>query len=169
MSISVIVVSYPRMDLQKDWLARELDAAWAAGFFEGEGYIGLPNERRSGMRLSLTSTDLDVLRRFASVVGCGVVATKPSQIRHYKPAWRWELSYTPDVVRTLKRLSPYFGDRRKATAEVAMRMDRKHHTRRLTKAERRDIQTLGLELSSREVSQICRISRAHARTVIRHG
>ncbi len=49
------------------------DTAWAAGYFEGEGALILRRAQRTGYRahleLNITSTDRDVLDRFALTHG----------------------------------------------------------------------------------------------------
>lgn len=57
----------------------EAELAWAAGFFDGEGYIGcVKHSRYKGMtymRLSCTIAQIDrrVLDRFQAAVGVGIV------------------------------------------------------------------------------------------------
>ncbi len=69
-------------------------AAWAAGLFEGEGCIYLKKHNRPGRgthdrRLYVTSTDLDVLQRFRSIVACGAIYAGSNH--RVNPAW------TPDA------------------------------------------------------------------------
>lgn len=81
-------------------MSRVRQLAWAAGLFEGEGCISLrryksPKVRRRPMPiLRVSSTDEDVLRRFAKIVGHehvrgpfknGGKNWKPS----YKLVWKW--------------------------------------------------------------------------------
>lgn len=98
--------------------------AWAAGVFEGEGYIG--NQTSYGVyfltRLKVTMTDEDVVRRFASVVGVGTVRG-PRWIKkggvadpRCKPYWYWELTGNERCAEVLTVFLPWLGARRSAKA-----------------------------------------------------
>jgi hypothetical protein len=53
-------------------MSREIDIAWAAGLFEGEGSIYIASIRKYRYpRLQVTSTDRDVLEKFISIVKYG--------------------------------------------------------------------------------------------------
>ena len=67
------------------------DIAWAAGLFEGEGCISVGSKRRPthAPRVSLSTTDEDVVRRFAVIVRCGRVSG-PHRKGKYKPFWLWK-------------------------------------------------------------------------------
>jgi hypothetical protein len=45
------------------------DIGWVAGLFEGEGSILAPSQAADSMRLTIAMTDLDVLWRYAVLVG----------------------------------------------------------------------------------------------------
>jgi len=70
------------------------DLAWAAGFFDGEGCIGIYKRHHApesyAISLSVAQVDPRPLRRFAEIVG-GPVA--PSRARgNQRPYWRWALT-----------------------------------------------------------------------------
>jgi hypothetical protein len=80
------------------------EIAWAAGLFEGEGTI---TQNSGVVNLRVTSTDGDVLDRFAEVVGAGkvygsYVYTRPDGCKR-KPFYVWvcQGSAIEDVVRML--------------------------------------------------------------------
>ena len=103
------------------------DIAWAAGLFEGEGYIS--KERvggKSSHRLAINLTDKDVLEKFVSVVGFGSVRELHNQLLDkkvkegkWKPCFVWEINNKKETRRILDMFLPYFGDRR---AHRAMNM-----------------------------------------------
>jgi hypothetical protein len=60
-------------------------------------------------------TDLDVIERFVSIVGCGYVAEQPSyEAQGYKPQWRWQTKSLPEVAAVIDLLYEYMGERRRA-------------------------------------------------------
>jgi hypothetical protein len=92
-------------------VAQEL--TWAAGLFEGEGYIGLRDGKYA--RMTLGMTDEDVVRRFHLVVGVGSV--RGPDLRHNKkPFWWWDLSCNDEVRTLLRKFVPWLGARRTAKA-----------------------------------------------------
>ena len=112
-------------------IRKEIDIAWAAGLFEGEGaicsaqkYKSVRNangeKRKSGFRwwLVIHSTDHDVLRQFAKVVGAGRFYGPYADKRSsgYKPQLRWATSTLEETQAVLSLLVPYLGERRRAKA-----------------------------------------------------
>jgi hypothetical protein len=95
---------------------------WAAGLFEGEGCISLSlSSRPKGYprpRLSVTSTDLDVLEKLLSVVGFGYI-DGPKQVRTNKPFWTWRCAAADEVATVLTAFLPYLGKRRSAKVALA--------------------------------------------------
>lgn len=95
------------------------EVAWAAGLFEGEGCFSM--QRRSGkgrgsvrhvlLTATLSTTDEDVIRRFAAAVGMGNV-TGPLR-RGGKPVWRWTVSGA-QATALYALLEPGLGERRRA-------------------------------------------------------
>jgi hypothetical protein len=99
------------------------DFAWACGLFEGEGNIRNhmdANSRRNVRRLTVGTTDLDVLERFASVVGCGKIRGGRERTNNGKLMWRWECSHWDDTEPLLRRMLPHLGVRRRAAAEALL-------------------------------------------------
>lgn len=90
--------------------------AWAAGFFEGEGSI---TECRGRLRAQLKNTDVEVLHRFADIVGVGVVygpyRRRSTDGFRRKPAWLW-VAEEYDALDALALLGPWLGRRRLARA-----------------------------------------------------
>ena len=96
----------------------DTEVAWTAGLFEGEGCIfqGKPTT----ILLQLTSTDEDVVRRFATVVGLGNFRKKKTgPLVNRKPQYLWGCS-TGDALYLLNRWLPWFGSRRTEKALSAI-------------------------------------------------
>jgi hypothetical protein len=88
---------------------------WAAGLFEGEGCIDMAGHHR-GIRLTLSSTDFDVIERFAEIVGVGRVRPSRTSDLGVKPMLQWQVNGDP-AAEVLRELMPYLGARRLARAE----------------------------------------------------
>jgi len=116
-------------------LKREIDVAWAAGLFEGEGcitgsqkYKSQLNEdgtkRKSGFRwsLRLNSTDFDVIKKFAKIVGVqhfyGPYFDKRGD--HYRPQLAWVTSTLEETQSVLALLLQYLGERRAKKAKECL-------------------------------------------------
>jgi hypothetical protein len=90
-----------------------MNVAWVTGLFEGEGCI-YKDPRCNSIRLTLNSTDKDILDRFFDMVNCGYVRIKkhPPHRQHYKPAWEWTVWKKADVKALLELMLPLLGERR---------------------------------------------------------
>jgi hypothetical protein len=90
------------------------DLAWAAGFFDADGHVGL----RSGVAAELTQKFQLPLLRFQELLGAGTFyQVGPSSRR---PTTLWELAYYgSNGVRVLKALLPYLVAKR-TEAELAV-------------------------------------------------
>ena len=74
-------------------LVGEMELAWAAGFFDGEGWTGTyqaEGKQSVDLRMHVTQTDKDVLERFRVAVGCGMVEPLKRR-KNRKQAWRWRV------------------------------------------------------------------------------
>ena len=103
--------------------------AWAAGLFEGEGCSWTSRNKNGTVKigLSVTSTDRDVLERFAAIVGgTGRVrarAKNPTRNAATKPVFQWTTQEREDVRRILRLMRPLLGERRAAKADVLLSID----------------------------------------------
>lgn len=104
-------------------MATEIEVAWAAGLFEGEGCFtrsttprpdGKPRYQLSAI---LSLTDHDVLLRFHAIVGVGRVYDKRVEKSHHKQQWRWVTGSVADFIAVLTILRPWLSERRIARAE----------------------------------------------------
>lgn len=96
--------------------------AWAAGIFEGEGCITYSRikERKESFRFQLTmsSSDKDVLDRFALSVNCGkVLGPYKGQKEGNKDRYNWHIQNQRDCLYVLGQIYPFLCERRRQKAE----------------------------------------------------
>lgn len=96
-------------------LSRKEQLAWAAGLFEGEGSFGC-DKRTRNIHIELSSTDADVLQRFAAVVGAGRIEVKGRATRRGKTVWTYRLQSVEQVRETIHLFLPHLGERRQSRA-----------------------------------------------------
>lgn len=96
----------------------DLDYAWAAGFFDGEGcshgYRGGPKSRPALMLVISQSSDTgppETLIRFKELFGAQVYAKRPSTLSK-KPRYQWSASA---VIATdaMAKMWPYLGQEKR--------------------------------------------------------
>jgi len=97
------------------WSDDEL-AAWAAGFFDGEGSIGVYGDsRRPHVSMSLPQASdagaPDTLARFRLAVGAGEIYGPRSVGSPWSklPQYRWQLARFDEIERVVALLRPYAG------------------------------------------------------------
>lgn len=94
--------------------------AWAAGLFEGEGCFYIHRSRgRAYSRMTVTSTDQDVLERFRQIVGCGHIGKQPISLAakatgSKKQPYRWHVGGRLNVYGIGVALFSWLGKRRRA-------------------------------------------------------
>lgn len=103
---------------------REIELAWAAGLFEGEGSIGV--DRSAGRylypRIQLSMCDEDTVRRFASVVGGKVWGPYRHHLadeRGWSSFWSWAKKGRPAAL-IIDQLWPWLSERRKQKWQEAL-------------------------------------------------
>jgi hypothetical protein len=98
---------------------RPTDIAWAAGLFEGEGFMSV-YQRQFGAKvqpqIGLGMTDRDVVERFVAIVGCGSISVVKPGTGGHKPVHCWRLYEAVEVRRVVAMFLPLFGERRTARA-----------------------------------------------------
>lgn len=97
---------------------------WAVGLFEGEGSVTIADRNRPRhsprIRLSLQTTDLDVLERFARVVNAGSINGPYAQGVN-KPTWQWRVSGRKAET-LIRRFLPELSARRRERALEVLRI-----------------------------------------------
>lgn len=104
---------------------REIQVAWFAGLFEGEGCLGYyPDKRRpstGSVRLYIESTDKDIIDKLTPLWGGKVWESNyPSKPAHCKDSWRWGVSTRQGVRDIIKEIYPYLSDRRRAKCDEVL-------------------------------------------------
>ena len=95
------------------------DIAWAAGLFEGEGWISFRRKKPNLRCIGIEMTDEDVMERFMKVVNYGRLIHK--LYVSGKTAYRWQTSKHTVVAHVLKLFLPYLGTRRSERANEVLR------------------------------------------------
>lgn len=87
------------------------EAAWLAGFFDGEGsLIGYKRKGKDfvGWRISIGNTSLPALERCKAYTNVGTIGSKrvlPNP--KHNPQWLWQVNGQRDIVDLLKQMLPY--------------------------------------------------------------
>lgn len=82
---------------------------WCAGLFDGEGSIGIYNQRsksRYYLALRLAMTDERAVRRFRELIGLGTLEWQAAR-GHRLQSWSWFSSRRSDVAAILGTLLPH--------------------------------------------------------------
>ncbi len=100
------------------------ELTWAAGLFEGEGYIciagkkGFGGYKNNSWRIGIEMTDEDIVQRFATVFDLPV-KFKPRS--HKNPKWKdlyvAQVSRQAKVKEIVDVLLPFMGERRRSKME----------------------------------------------------
>ncbi len=100
-------------------MANDLDIAWTAGLFEGEGCFTISTCGKSGYkqpRLKLSMVDRDVVKRFGDIVKLGHYCEQKFKNPLHSTQLCWYAGKRSDVKEIINLLLPYLGERRKARA-----------------------------------------------------
>lgn len=97
--------------------------AWAVGLLEGEGYFGYTE--RHGAHISCASTDEDVVRRLAEVLGFGRVYGPYVKPQGRKLVWEWHVYKPIDATILLQQLLPHMCNRRQEQIRKTLNFPRK--------------------------------------------
>ena len=92
------------------------DQAWAAGLYEGEGYLSTKG-KANGWRLAVRMTDYDVVKAFHDTIQVGKMygpCRPPSKPDHHKSHWEVYVHNKHDIFKVICDFYPYVGERRRA-------------------------------------------------------
>lgn len=94
----------------------EIDRAWLAGLFEGEGWsnIYLRPDGTPYVQMGIQSTDYDIIERVQRIAGGTIIPIRPRE-EHHKPSWQWNPG-VHSAGSVLRAIVPYLGVRRRANA-----------------------------------------------------
>jgi hypothetical protein len=95
--------------------ARQLELAWAAGFFDGEGCTMVKRKRgNAAVNLIVAQKTPEMLERFQAAVGGGYIYHNP---RAQGAPYNWQATSQPVARQVLDLLWPYLGSIKQAQAE----------------------------------------------------
>ena len=104
----------------------ETEVAWAAGFFDGEGWVGGGRTGGRSIRVSITQTDRFVLDRFRNAVDAGTVhgpfVNEANRRRGIggKPFWAYRAGSRTGITQVHERLRPFLSPAKVGQFEAAM-------------------------------------------------
>ena len=110
----------PRLEIPDNiYLSGDLEIAWAAGLYEGEGHVSWSRTRPSGGRwvLSVGMTDEDIVRGWADVTGARVSGPRATT---HKPIWVAGIYRHAHVVVVMEAFLPWLGERRTEQWETSL-------------------------------------------------
>jgi hypothetical protein len=97
------------------------ELAWAAGFFDGEGWT---NHAKRGVRARINQADScgvpEVLIKFRRIVGAGRI-NGPQVIDGKKDLYRWEATSRADVAQVAARIGPWLCETKRRQFERTLR------------------------------------------------
>lgn len=93
----------------------ETELAWLAGFFDGEGNLGLHlirnprnvNRPNFGVKFEITNTDKTTLDTIWSKFGGSLVERKLKEGTNHKREYRWSLTDKQKIAKMIKAIFPY--------------------------------------------------------------
>ena len=91
-------------------LQSDIELAWAAGFFDGEGCFGAYLKRKGGRtygRISIAQCDPQVLERFQKAIGYGVIKGPTQQRENWSPRWDFIINSQSEVREVCAKLRPH--------------------------------------------------------------
>lgn len=105
-------------------MSRTHEVAWAAGFFDGEGYITIQERHHPKyvgfyLRIGINHVAIEPLLEIQKLFGGKIEKQNPEKVvGNRKPRHRWTLS-TSMAAEVLKQMMPYFKNKNKV-AEIAL-------------------------------------------------
>lgn len=104
----------------------DVNTAWFAGLFEGEGTIGFGSSGYPRIQIGMHGRDLDILQRCKDITAVGRLSgpytTKTGSVVF------WTVTKMPDVWEVLVKILPLLGSRRQEKANEILDFIRKSKT-----------------------------------------
>lgn len=92
----------------------ETEAAWLAGFFDGEGSItksltsnGHSKKRYVYWKVVIPNTSKLAMKKVLRITGIGVLSRRVREEKHYKPLWVWQLNAKLEIKDFASQVVPY--------------------------------------------------------------
>lgn len=93
----------------------EIDTAWIAGLFEGEGCIYISRNKGFG-RVTLKMVDRDIIERLDALFPCPGISVRPPDQPHHQIQYGWTITHSERIREFLALIMPFLGKRRLAKA-----------------------------------------------------
>lgn len=90
-------------------VSTELERAWAAGFFDGEGHVRFSNKATYHAAVREVTRRVSLLHRFRAAVGVGTVRDSPRHNGSDSPVSEW-VATGENAERAMTLLLPYLGE-----------------------------------------------------------
>lgn len=92
-------------------VSADTERAWAAGFFDGEGWIGVSSAKNGHtyLKIAVVQTELSTLERFNRIVGgAGRIYERTKyQPAHWSPSWVLQINTQGGVIYAVNIIWPY--------------------------------------------------------------
>lgn len=98
----------------------DIELAWAAGFFDGEGHCGLRRNGKYGFIMITQHHSDETLHRFRAAVGLGNIYGKNN-------IWQYSVSNHPDTITVLSLLYPLLSSPKRKQADKVLNSTYKVH------------------------------------------
>lgn len=102
----------------------DLQAAWLAGLFEGEGWITHTRNGKIATRwqVGISMTDQDVIERVLEITGCGHITDhdRGKVLPGRKTVYRWCVSSKAEMIFIINSILPLLSSRRRSRALEAL-------------------------------------------------
>ncbi|QMP84247.1 HNH endonuclease [Streptomyces phage Coruscant] len=146
----------------------EIDLAWAAGLFEGEGTFHFV--KGVGTDVAIQMTDEDVLLKMQNLFG-GRVSVAYESKGNWKTCYRWTLGIKDDCEDFVRSIYPYLMSRRKEKADEWINSRREVKSRKefLENRKKGILEALQMGKTQREVAEEFEITQAYVSIVLKRS
>lgn len=95
----------------------EIQTAWLAGLYEGEGCLHRRRTNGTGYELTIAMADGDVVHRAHAITGLGRVQHIPAYHEGWSEKWAWRVGKREEIATVMRAIRPLLGHRRGADAD----------------------------------------------------
>lgn len=106
----------------------EAEAAWLAGFFDGEGTLvkylttnGKTDKKYVGYALMVWNTNMPALEKCLVITGTGAIKRKCEE--RPRPIWSWKTGRRADIKSLIEQMLPYLVVKREKALEILGELD----------------------------------------------
>jgi hypothetical protein len=138
-----------------DPFVHQLELAWAAGFFDGEGSVymrdsGNKNKAYLYATVAISQNDTEVLERFRAAVGLGSITGPVSYKDKTLPMYQLRIGSYPEVVKVKELLWPFLSSKKKEQFDHVLSIV--HQTKKYNKLTLEEVMAIRSEYKAGDVS-----------------